>query len=272
MKIGVIQFQPQKPKLISDDERIFGAGVGFSLLETLIAASILIAVTLSIVALSNSLIGGTVVNADKTVINRWAAEGIELTKKIRDDNLLNPNTPIWFIPAFNDDGSDYGWYKLTPPNPSNNSATLTSAGVRNNIDEATFIGTGSSSVAERLQNGQTVGYRLICIESVEANAAPTNISDPNPFHCNTKGDIALKDGHRTDLTDCQSSTITGNSNDVYCLMTKNSVNKNHLSGTNFIPAGSAVKVRSVIVWKVKDQAHSSSVASLLTNWKGYEQN
>ncbi|MDO8650274.1 MAG: hypothetical protein Q7K33_03105, partial [Candidatus Berkelbacteria bacterium] len=58
---------------------------GFSLLETLIATGVLIVVVMGVMSLSNSLIVGTVVNADKTIINRWASEGIELTQKIRDD-------------------------------------------------------------------------------------------------------------------------------------------------------------------------------------------
>src|SRR6185369_10469510 len=90
---------------------------GFSLLETLIATAILIIVVLAVTSLSNSLIAGTVANADRTVVNRWAAEGIELTQKVRDDNLLDSSTSAnpaknWFAPAVTDQGAGYGWMKL----------------------------------------------------------------------------------------------------------------------------------------------------------------
>ena len=98
---------------------------GFSLLETLIATGVLIVVVLGVVALSNSLVAGTIVNADKTIVNRWAVEGLELAQKVRDDNVLAKNTdtvtgvPVWFKPAFDENGNGYGWYRLNLLNTGN---------------------------------------------------------------------------------------------------------------------------------------------------------
>ena len=234
---------------------------GFSLLETLIAAGILIVVTLAIVGLSNSLIAGTIINSDKTIINRWAAEGIELTQKIRDDNLLSQATaatPGWFVPAVADNGQGYGWYKLIP---GAKTSQLTKVATGNNISEADF-----KNNAEVLTSDQTTGYRLICVEAVSASAPVATSSDTNPFHCNTQGTTVVQDGRRDQptATTCQTA-------DLYCQITKASVNKNRLDNNNIIPSGTAVKIRSVVVWDEKNQVHSSSIATLLTNWRGSEQ-
>lgn len=235
----------------------------FSLLETLIATGVLIIVILAVIALSNSLIAGTVANADRTIINRWNAEGLELVKKIRDDNVtgrvIDPITglPAWFKQATKDTGSDYGWYKLSTtdqetwkldgPIPSG----LT-------IDSAVFHDSG-----EPLTSDKTVGYRLVCVEAVGASAI-LEVTNPDSFQCNTNSGGTVNDGSRSNTTSCQSG-------DFYCQMTQSSVNKNRLVQSNLIPAGNAVKVRSVIVWFDKDLVRSSSLATLITNWKGYEQ-
>ena len=173
----------------------------------------------------------------------------------------------WFTPALADNGQDYGWYVLAE-NSDQTTWRLTKV-ADGNISEVTFQSDG-----ERLQSDQTVGYRLICVEAVSASAAATS-ADPNPFHCNTQGPTTLKDGVRSDptATTCQTGSA-GQPNDLYCQMTEASVNKNHLTTadtTKVIPAGNAVKIRSVVIWDEHGQTHLSNVATLLTNWKGPEQ-
>lgn len=226
-------------------------------METLIATGILIIVTLAVVSLSNSLISGTVNNADKTITNRWAAEGIELTTKIRDDRILDKTTaPNWFDPAIAENGSGYGWYVLTPGTPT---ASMSRAAVGNVISANDFKNSG----AEVLTSDRTIGYRLICVEAVGAATAASS----GQFSCNTRAGQAVADGVRTPPTDCPDPNP-----DLYCYTTRSSVNKNQLTADRFIPAGTAVKVRAVVIWETKDGFRSSSLATVLTNWKGYEQN
>lgn len=238
---------------------------GFSLLETLIAAGILIVVVLSIVSLSNSLIAGTVVNADKTIINRWAVEGLELTQKIRDDNIKGKlaNTtsglPIWFNPAINDNGSDYGWYKLSNKVVGTSWQITRALPGQLKLTKAQF-----TENSETLSSDQTTGYRLICVEAFSAVTS----NEADEFRCNTDAaGVALSDGVRTNISSCDVK-------DLFCSATKQSLNKNKLGSQpdRVIPAGNAVKVRSVIIWQDKDQTRNSSVSTLLTNWKGLEQN
>lgn len=235
---------------------------GFSLLETLIATGVLIVVIMGVTSLSNSLIVGTVVSADKTIINRWASEGIELTQKIRDDALLNKSTsPEWFEPAIAENGAEYGWYKLT--GPTNNKWTISK--VIGNVNVLTSSQFTDDNTSEKLTSDTTTGYRLICVEAV--GAKDSRIDDD--FYCNTTEADPVSDGVRTDpnATVCQSG-------DLYCDMTKASINRNRLQNPlndKIIPPGSAVKIRSVVIWQDKDQTRSSSMATLITNWKGYEQ-
>ncbi|MCR4308311.1 MAG: prepilin-type N-terminal cleavage/methylation domain-containing protein [Candidatus Berkelbacteria bacterium] len=232
---------------------------GFSLLETLIATGVLIVVILGVMSLSNSLIAGTVVNADKTIINRWASEGVELTQKIRDDTILTKSTsPRWFEPAIDENGGKYGWYKLSPTNDQTWSISRL-LGRTNKVTAEDFI---SNTVGEPLKSDKTLGFRLICVEAV--GAQDTRIDDD--FYCNTTDETAVSDGSRNDpnATVCQPG-------DLYCGMTYISINKNRLLPKIIIPSGNAVKIRSVVVWQDKDLFRSSSMATLLTNWKGYEQ-
>ncbi len=233
---------------------------GFSLLETLIAAGVMTAVIMGVIALSNSLIVGTVVNADKTIINRWAAEGIELTEKIRNDRILDKTTsPDWFLAAIKDSGFDYGWYKLSSTYNKTWSLTKTADTA---IDAESFM-----TLAESLTSDQTTGYRLICVEAISASAVA--VVNDNKFYCNSRDGKVVQDGLRSNLTTCQQ---TGGQDDLYCQMTKESVNKNRLNSNIIIPPGNAVKIRSVVIWQDKSQIRQSSIGTIITNWKGYEQN
>lgn len=235
---------------------------GFSLLETLIATGVLIVVIMGVTSLSNSLIVGTVVSADKTIINRWASEGIELTQKIRDDALLNKLTsPNWFAPAIAENGDGYGWFKLSTTDSKTWSITRVT-GDYNKVIATDFI---KDSISEKLTSDTTTGYRLICVEAV---GAKDSRADDN-FFCNTTDTQRVRDGARNDpnATVCQAG-------DKYCQMTIESINRNRLQNPlndKIIPAGNAVKIRSVVIWEDKDQIRSSSMATLITNWKGYEQ-
>jgi Tfp pilus assembly protein PilV len=234
---------------------------GFSLLESLIATGVLIIVVLAVISLSNSLIAGTVANADRTIINRWAAEGVELTQKIRDDNILAKNSdpatglPSWFNQAIKDNGRDYGWFKLevATANSWKLSPAISSG---NRLSAAEF-----KQAAENLTSDQTLGYRLICVEALAATA----VSADDNLQCNSDEDGQLvDDGARTELTDCQTS-------DVYCALSQVSVNANQLNSDTIIPPGNALKIRSVVLWENKANVRSASMAMLLTNWRGYGQ-
>ena len=192
---------------------------GFSLLETLIASGILIAVILGTTSLSNALVVGTIVNADKTIINRWAAEGIELTQKIRDDTILNKSTvPNWFAPAVTDNGSDYGWYKLkAQTRPSNTWALIKIAGNVNKLSPTEFT---SGAMSEKLSSDKLTGFRLVCVESVAASSI-SNAGDVFQCNSNSAGSV-ISDGLRTNLSSCESS-------DYYCKLTTASVRKNRLN-------------------------------------------
>ncbi|MDO8649833.1 MAG: hypothetical protein Q7K33_00780, partial [Candidatus Berkelbacteria bacterium] len=221
---------------------------------------VLIVVVMGVMSLSNSLIVGTVVNADKTIINRWASEGIELTQKIRDDSILNKSkAPNWFLPAIRDYGDDYGWYKLST---LDNATWNISKVADSTIDPGLF-----TSLGETLNSDQLVGSRLICVEAIGASALSDN---DQSFNCNVRDSSVVKDGSRSVLDACQD---TNGQFDQYCQMTKDSINQNQLSSSTpkIIPSGNAVKVRSVVIWQDKSQFRSSSIATIITNWKGYEQ-
>lgn len=238
---------------------------GFSLLETLIAMAILITVVLASIALSNSLIRGTVANADEAIVNRWAAEGLERTTKIRDDRILSGVTganglPVWFDLAFADNGGSYGWYKLN---------AVTVGGVTH--WELSPLGTSGARVigfpdfrdgGERLTSGEVVGYRLICVEAVGAVSSSATTS----YQCNTSSSgQAAADGSRTvfDPRVCQ----TG---DAFCELTRNSLRSNRLaSDVQTIQPGNAIKLRSVVVWEAKDEIRVADIATMMTNWRNY---
>lgn len=228
----------------------------FSLLETLIAAGILIIVVSAITALSNSLIAGTVNGSDRAITNRWAAEALELTKKIRDDSV-KASQPIWLSQAEN--VNKYGWYVLqknistqrwelkVSTLPSAN--TLTAAQVINNAEPLT---------ADILK-----GYRLVCVEAVGAVSDRSNEFDEDKIYCNTdqSNTVISSDGNRSNLVaPCDAA-------DVFCDLTMKSVQENHFDRTKIIPAGSAVKIRAVVLWPDKDSFKTTSISTMLTNWK-----
>jgi len=241
---------------------------GFSLLETLIATGILIIVSAAIVALSNSLIQGTIIAADKTITNRWAAEGLERVAKLRDDNIKSrryssDGLPLWLELEVNQilEADQYGWYTLAD---NGGRWSLTRSPAAPQLQKAQALTTG-----EALNSDVLVGYRLICIEAVGATGQ-TDRSDSGDsmIRCNTgeppNHTVIASDGDRANLgPDCSLE-------DRFCQMTKPSLNLNRLNQTQIIPAGNAVKVRSVIVWVDKGVYRVANLATLLTNWRGYE--
>lgn len=233
----------------------------FTLIEVLIAGGVLFIVSAAIVGLSNSIISGTAHNADQTVANRWASEGLELTTKVRDDTVLKGNQqngePLWFGPAF--DASQYGWYILSPNGQSFQLQKAVGAGAVLNFSD--FPSTG----AESLTSQSLQANRLICVEAVGALTLQTATS----ISCNTdaNGNQILSDGDRANVTVCDPK-------DVYCTESQPSLNRNELTGSTqaIIPPGNAVKVRAVVVWPDKANFGISNMAMMLTNWKGPEQN
>lgn len=227
---------------------------GFTLLEVLISGGILFLVGASVVGLSNNIIQGTSLATDKTAMNLWAQEGLELTKKIRDDTVLtktSQNSP-WLSQAqtFN----NYGWYLLTTD--ANGHQVLQAVG--STVYNISNIG---AQPTETLLAGSLTGYRLICIESV---GAVTKRDDPGNAYCNyNAAGSVVNDGDRLNIGGgCQ----TG---DTYCSMTESSLEKNQLSSSTkvYVPAGNAVKVRSLVFWYDKSQTRYADISTLLTNWQ-----
>lgn len=230
----------------------------FTLLEVLIALGVLFIVGSAVVSLSNSLIQGTVRVADTTVTNLWTAEGLELVSKIRDDNFRSPssNEPnLWIEGASTTD--DYGWYFLQEDGVNKWKLVKASLGNTVRVGEAY---SGGDSI-ERKTSEEIVATRLICIEAIQA-ASPATSTE---ISCNTSldGSPILNDGSRTALSDCDAA-------DYYCNQTKDSLNLNNLSST-IIPAGNAVKVRSVVIWPHRNDYRTDSMAMFLTNWRSYDQ-
>jgi Tfp pilus assembly protein PilV len=220
---------------------------GFTLIEVLVAGGILFLVGASVVGLTNNIIQGTQVTSDKTAMNLWAQEGIEIVKKIRDDSNLNRTnqTTAWLDQAT--DVNKYGWYYLD----QNSILVPLSTGeynVKDNPSEANL----------KLSANELTGYRLICFEAV-GSAQVTD--DPDNLYCNhTTVSQVVNDGDRSNLTDCQDG-------DVYCAMTKDSINVNSGASGKIIPPGSALKVRSVVFWYDKSVTRTADVSTLLTNWQ-----
>lgn len=233
----------------------------FTLLEVLIAGGILFIVSGAIVGLNNSIIQGTAVNADVTILDRWSSEGLELVAASRDNNLLSSNSDgsnqVWFNTATAT--NKYGWYVLAKVG---NNWTLTAApGTSSTLNFSAFTATS----AETLTSQSLTAYRLICVEAVGA----VTRKDDTTISCNTNagGSAIASDGDRAAVGS------TCDANDTYCVNTKPSLNRNDLAAASqkIIPAGNAVKVRSVVVTANKANYTVSDVATLLTNWKGFEQ-
>jgi len=235
---------------------------GFTLLEILIAVGVLFIIGAAVVSLSNTLIQGTVRTADTTVTNLWAVEGLELVTKIRDDNYRNPGDdefgdPVAWLPAARST-ANYGWYNLVD-NGNNTWALEKKLPSGSNSLADLYQGSFESKTSDALQ-----AKRLVCIEAVKA-ASPTTDDE---LRCNTdeSGAPINNDGSRifsVTPTECDEQ-------DYYCTITKDSLNKNSL-GTTVIPAGNAVKVRTVLVWPHQNGYRSSSMSMLVTNWRSLDQ-
>ncbi len=235
---------------------------GFTLIEVLVAMGILFFTSTAIIALSNALTQGTIISADKTVTNRWASEGLAILTKIRDDNLQasvvdTDGLPVWLAAAKADNGTDYGWYQLIS-SPTNQWELARITGIKTTIKKSELVNVSDISLS-----GQLKGYRLICLEAVAAVGSLDN-NNNQEWSCNV--DAAggpLPDGLRTQLNDCQAT-------DLYCQMTKGSLAR-QASGTKIIPAGNALKVRSLVIWQDREIFRSAAISTLLTNWWEFSQ-
>lgn len=242
----------------------------FTLLEVLVAGSILFIVSAAVVGLSNSIIQGTALTTDQATANRLATQGLELVTKIRDDNVKQGNFTdgrfVWFEPV--NEATDYGWWQLSE---ISNSWQLNKDEIEfpdNSIDLTDF----SEANAEKLSVDQIDFYRFICVEALAANSLP---GADQRIVCNGQADgsgfIDVIDGTRSEIDSCFAGSlgITYNK-DSYCEFTAESVNRNRtIDDDKFIPNGNAVKVRSIVVWEDRDEFHSAEVATLLTNWRSF---
>jgi prepilin-type N-terminal cleavage/methylation domain-containing protein len=230
---------------------------GFTLLEVLIAVGVLFIIGSAVLSLSNTLIQGTVGTADATVTNLWAAEGLELVAKNRDDRAKSGNNPVWLEQA--EAYSDYGWYTVEL---SGNQAVLTKATI-NSSDNVLNITKEQAFAADNdnlLTSEGLTARRLICIEAVGVSSVNVGTNEDR-LRCNmdrtTNG--RYNDGNRTIGANCSP-------NDLYCLMTADSLNRNN-SRRVIIPSGSAVKVRAVLVWQNQYGYQTSELGTILTNWR-----
>lgn len=243
---------------------------GFTLLEVIVAGSVLFIVASAVVGLSNTIIQGTVSNSDATITNRWSSEGLELVQKVRDENILNKQLDsngnfIWLDQATSVD--KYGWYKLTTSITDPNKWELTAADL---ASPRLLLADLDGDLGETMTADQTTAYRLICIEAVGAQQSG---KDDGYVYCNAAFDSngnfsgSYNDGgntgsSRTLKSDCATE-------DLYCVYTKASLNATGTSRNNYIPDGNAVKVRSVVAWVDKANYKTSDISTLFTNWKGY---
>jgi hypothetical protein len=250
----------------------------FTLLEVLLAGGILFVVSSAIVSLSNSIIQGTVVSSDLTITNRWAAEGIELVTKIRDDNSkiwgFSQGVHYWLhVPNLTSD--NYGWHYLVA-NADGRTWKLEPlpAQYKNVLDYKAAAFNPELLTRDKLQAENISGYRFICIEAVGAVRAAN--PDTSKLHCNTNGNDretrTITDGPRNPAaTACYQEPPTTSQLrvDRYCLLTQPSLNRAGLGagGPKLILDGNAVKVRSVVLWNDRGEYRLTDIATMLTNWR-----
>lgn len=246
----------------------------FTLIEVLVAGSVLFIVSAAVVGLSNSIIQGTALTTDEATANRLSTEGLEIVTKIRDDQLKQATYQsgrfIWFEPAESVD--DYGWYKLDEVVANSNAWLLQRQATLPNVID-TVDGTFDVTLAQRLSVGTIDFYRLICVEAVGG----TDNQDEKSLNCNTRSNVEqiVNDGDRSTAVltnECFSEGATANAykEDIYCQFTKDSINRNQITtaaNEKIIPDGNAVKVRSLVFWNDRGNYRVSSTATLFTNWQ-----
>jgi Tfp pilus assembly protein PilV len=252
---------------------------GFTLIEVLVSGAILIIVTLAVVAISNSITQSTEASSDVTVSSNLAQQNLNLVTEIRDNGFSVPVSDptcgnIWFDQACN--SNQYGWYALTqdttqPSKPWSLKQITASSMIGPSTALSDFVKNATPD-----QNSSPETYQLICIEAYGANDNP-NPSSPNTISCNNNGSgKAVSDGNRT-LTQGGSCTNDDPTygTDSYCRDTEQSLNwdGNNVAGSNFyIPAGNAVKIKSVVVWQTASTSvtptyKSTSLTGLITDWQ-----
>lgn len=241
---------------------------GFTLLEVLVAGSILFIVSAAVVGLSNSIIQGTALTTDQATATRLATQGIELVNKIRNDTVKGGDFTqgkfIWFPPV--ESASDYGWWQLS--SISNNWQL--------NEDDVDFpdvsidLNSFDSAKAEKISEDQLDFYRFMCIEALAASNYP---QENSTIFCNAQesgnGYVEVIDGTRSEIDSCYQQSLGLNYNkDSYCEFSAESINRNRVDGLDkYIPNGNAVKVRSIVVWEDRDEFHRTEVSTMFTNWQ-----
>lgn len=248
----------------------------FTLIEVLVAGSILFVVSAAVVGLSNSIIQGTAITTDEASANRLATQGLELITKIRDDQaksggFTDTGKFIWFAPV--EDPAEYGWWQLSENPPSSNAWDLDLDDDFSNVIDTT-VGEFNPDLAEAILLNDTAGanqitfYRFICIEAL---AAESNQED-GLLNCNTakvnNNNLPVIDGTRDNPESCYSVEVGSTVNeDIYCQFTEESLNRNRVITGKIIPDGNAVKVRSVVIWQDRDIYRQTEISTILTNWQ-----
>jgi len=244
----------------------------FSLIEVLVALSVLALVGLAMVALSNSLSQGTLRSADQTV-GGWSANesNQQLERILGKDLTASSSAGIWLKPAQGDNNSTqghndsgYGWYELKGDEPNR---YLSNTRVAQTLTKEDFLLKGES-----LTVGNMAISRLVCIEAVAANDEPR--SDIIPCNVDSAGSW-LSDGSRQPANRLVSrKEELCQSGDIYCQMTLESLNRQRLSDSSSalgewkaVYPGNAVKIRSVVAWRDKEEIQTAELATLVTNWR-----
>ena len=231
---------------------------GFTLIEVLIASSILIAVIAAVIALSNSINRNTIIASDMTDANNMV--NTDFTTMKGDIQAEINSGGVWLPQAELEAGgaSKYGWYykdKVTGDltkfsSPKTNVLTPDDIFVNND--------------PKNMETTNNVDYyHLLCFESFESKAS--SMSDDSKFYCNEDGGGNIyNDGTRAVNSDCETS---GGKNDAYCVFSKPSLNTNSIDlwTQKYVPSGNAVKVRVLVVWKEKEEVLYSDMARLFTN-------
>ena len=230
---------------------------GFTLIEVLIASSILIAVIAAVIALSNSINRNTIIASDMTDANNMVNTDFSTMKG--DIQAEINSGKVWMTQAeLGADGKNkYGWYYKDPTDGK--LTRFTDARINVLTPDEIFTLTGANK--ETMNNVDY--YHLLCFESFESKAS--SVSDNSKFYCNEDGSGNIyNDGTRTVNSDCET---LGVKNDAYCVFSKPSLNTNSVGlwTQKYVPSGNAVKVRVLVVWKEKEEVLYSDMARLFTN-------
>lgn len=158
---------------------------GFSLVETLVAITILLLVIVGPMTISSSSARSTTFASEQVTAFFLAQEGAELIEKVRNELVLenfagsnpdpwtdfkNPNGPLGFCHTSN--GCNLS-FNTTPPNTAGNLSTVRSCSNQDGC--VLFLDTSNASVRSKY-NTTNAGTRAVYTRRI---VLQTNPSDPN---------------------------------------------------------------------------------------------